>query len=160
MEALGIDPKLLIAQIVNFAIFYFIFKKFVAKPLLSYMVKQQDEEQKRQKLSVDLQSAHEAMESEKAKMMTELKAKQKELITEAKKAAEESKSEIVAQAQKQSADIIAAGKDMIESERATVQKELGAYVKQMAQAAVEKGLGDYLTPEAQKEITTRIISSK
>ncbi|MEI7653091.1 MAG: ATP synthase F0 subunit B [bacterium] len=160
MEALGIDPKLLIAQIINFAVFYVIFKKFVAKPLLSYMSKQQDDESKRQKLTVDLQSSHEAMESEKTKMMSELKAKQKELMSEAKNAAEESKSEIVAQAKMQSTEIVTAGKDMIDAERAAVQKELSVYIKQMAQAAVEKGLASYLTPEAQKEITKHIISSK
>ena len=32
MEALGIDPKLLVAQLVNFALFAYVFKRFMYKP--------------------------------------------------------------------------------------------------------------------------------
>ncbi len=160
MEALGIDPKLLIAQIVNFGIFYFIFRKFIAAPLLSYLKKQQDEEVHRQKLSTDLESAHTSMESEKVKMLKEMKEKQKELMTEAKKAADESKADLIAQAQKQSEDIVSAGREMLEIEKKEVQKQLNEQVKQMAKLTIEKGLNEYLTPDAQKEITKQILSNK
>ncbi len=160
MEALGIDPKLLIAQILNFGIFYFIFRKFIAGPLLAYLKKQQEEEAQRLKLSTDLQNSHTSMESEKVKMLKEMKEKQKELMTEAKKAADESKAELIAQAQKQSEDIVSAGREMLEIEKKEVQKQLNEQVKQMAKLTIEKGLNEYLTPDAQKEITKHILSSK
>ncbi|MEI6326510.1 MAG: ATP synthase F0 subunit B [Candidatus Roizmanbacteria bacterium] len=160
MEALGIDPKLLIAQILNFGIFYFIFRKFIAAPLLAYLKKQQDEEVQRQKLSTDLQTSHTAMESEKVKLLKEMKDKQKELMSEAKKAADESKADLIAQAHKQSDDIVAAGRDMIEVEKKEVQKQINEQVKGMARLVVEKGLSEYLSPTAQKEITKQILSSK
>lgn len=84
MEALGLDAKLLIAQIVNFVIFYFIFQKFVAKPLLEYIKKQKVEEKNQHELSAHLQNAKSIIESEKAEMVKKMNAKQKELINESK----------------------------------------------------------------------------
>ena len=37
MENLGIDIKLLIAQMINFGLFFFIIKKFVTKPFLNFV---------------------------------------------------------------------------------------------------------------------------
>lgn len=159
MEALGIDIRLLIAQIVNFLIFYLIFKKFIAKPLLTYLKKQQDEEVQRAKLTHDLETAHTAMEDEQKKFMKELKDKQKVLLAEAKQSAEVVKADIVTQAQKESSAIIEAGKESIAQEKTQLMKEVSASVKQMTQTAIEKGLADFLTPEMQKSVTQKIISS-
>ena len=48
MENLGIDVKLLIAQVVNFALFLFIFHRFISKPFLRFLdsEKKKDEETK------------------------------------------------------------------------------------------------------------------
>jgi F-type H+-transporting ATPase subunit b len=137
---------------VNFAIFFVVFKRFIAKPLLSYLQKQQNEEMQRSKLTEELQSAHAAMETEKVKALQELKQKQSELISEAKKAAEETKSQLLSEAQKQSQLIVESGKQMIAAEKLAAEKELLKNVKAMAQVAVEKGLSSYLNLEGQKAI--------
>lgn len=49
---------------------------------------------------------------------------------------------------------------MLEIEKKEVQKQLNEQVKQMAKLTIEKGLNEYLTPDAQKEITKHILSSK
>jgi len=43
MEGLGVDVKLLIAQVINFLLFFYIFKKYLAKPFQKYL----DEETKK-----------------------------------------------------------------------------------------------------------------
>jgi F0F1-type ATP synthase membrane subunit b/b' len=37
MDKFGLDIKLLIAQVTNFAIFFFVFKKFMAKPFAQFV---------------------------------------------------------------------------------------------------------------------------
>ena len=138
MEALGIDGKLLIAQIVNFVIFYLIFKKFIAKPLAGYLKKQQDEEAKRHSLSQELETAKTKLDEEKKIMLQEVKSEQKKILADAKQYGEKVKADMLVQSQKQVTDMVESGKVAIEQERKAVQKELAQYVKETAEIAVQK----------------------
>jgi len=129
MEALGLDIKLLIAQIVNFVIFYFIFKKFIANPLLTYIKKQKEDEKKRHSLTGELENAKKSLDEEKTSMVKTMNAKQKELINESKKYAEELKADLLTKAKKQADDLVASGKELLEEERRKAKEELELYVK-------------------------------
>lgn len=159
MDALGIDPKLLIAQMVNFLIFYIIFRKFIAKPLIAYIKKQQEEEQKRHSLSQELDRAKSELDSEKKQMLVEVKEQQKKILEDAKVYAENIKKEMIVQAQKQASEIVDAGKIMLDQEKHQAQSELKKYVRETAQIAIEKGLSSYLTGDVQKNITKHIIDT-
>ncbi len=160
MEALGLDIRLLIAQIVNFAIFYFIFQKFVAGPLLAYIKKQKDEEKKRHDLTVEIENAKKSIENEKDAMVKSMNAKQKELVSESKKYAEELKTELLVKAKKQADDLVISGKEMIDEERRKAKEELEAYVKVAAKNALFKSLSESLDDETRKKITKSIIEEK
>src|SRR3989344_4531891 len=54
MEGLGIDLKLLIAQIINFGLFFYVFKRFLAKPFVSFI---DEEKQKEAERETSLQKA-------------------------------------------------------------------------------------------------------
>ena len=45
MENLGIDIKLLIAQLINFGIFFFIIAKFVAKPFTKFLNEERNKDE-------------------------------------------------------------------------------------------------------------------
>ncbi len=159
MEALGIDGKLLIAQVVNFLIFYFIFKKFIAKPLAKYLKKQQEDETKRHALSQELETAKSRLEEEKKQMLQEVKSEQKQILADAKQYGEKIKADILAQSQKKATEIVDAGKLAIEQDRKAAQAELTKYVREAAQVAVQKGLADYLTDDTRKAITAQVIKN-
>lgn len=159
MEALGIDGKLLIAQIVNFAIFFLIFKKFVAKPLMAYIKKQQDEEHKRHSLSQELETAKTQLEEKQKEMISKAKGETKIMLDDAKEYAENIKRDMLDQAKKQASEIVDSGKVMLEQEKQTAQAELKKYISEKAKVAVEKGLSSYLTNDARKEVTKNIIAT-
>lgn len=159
MEALGLDIKLLIAQMVNFAIFYFIFQKFVAKPLLSYIKKQKDDEKKRHNLTSELETAKKQLDEEKSEMVKAMNTKQKELINESKKYADELKADLLAKAKKQADDLVASGKELLEEERRRAKEELEQYVKIAAKNALMKSLADKLDEDTRKKITKEIVNS-
>jgi F0F1-type ATP synthase membrane subunit b/b' len=159
MEALGIDGKLLIAQFVNFLIFYLIFKKFIAKPLATFLKKQQDEESKRHALSMELETAKSKLDEDRKHMLQEVKAEQKKILAEAKQYGEKVKADMLAQSQKQSTEIVEAGKVAIEQEKKAAQKELAQYVREAAEIAVQKGLASYLTDDTRKAITAQVIKN-
>ena len=157
MEAFGIDGKLLIAQIVNFLIFYVIFKKFIAKPLAKYLKKQQEDESKRLSLSQELETAKSKLDVDRKQMLQEVKSEQKQILADAKKYGEKIKADMLAQSQKQAAEIVEAGKLAIEQDRKLAQTELTKYVREVAQIAVQKGLSEYLTDDTRKAITAQVI---
>ena len=159
MEALGIDPKLLIAQIVNFAIFFIIFKKFIAKPLTTYLKKQQDEEAKRLALSQELGIAKTKLDNDRAQMLVQTRKEQKEILDQAKLFSENIKKDMLAQAQKTSNEIIESGKMAIQQEKVVAQKELVKYVSEVAEIAIKKGLATYLDDATRKSITEHVIKS-
>jgi len=159
MEALGLDIKLLIAQIVNFVIFYFIFQKFIANPLLAYIKKQKEEEKKRHNLTGELENAKKSLDEEKASMVKTMNAKQKELINESKKYAEELKADLLAKAKKQADELVASGKELLEEERRKAKEELELYVKVAAKNALMKSLTETLDEDTRKKITKEIVNN-
>ena len=94
-----IDIKLIIAQLVNFAIVLFVLYKFAYGPVLKMM------EERAKKIEKGLQDSEEAR-----KKLVEISEKEKEVLVEARKAAQEivSKAEEVANRNKE--EIIASAK--------------------------------------------------
>jgi len=64
MEALGIDIKLIIAQVVNFFLFLILFKKFMAKPFYNYLDKLQRNNEDKEKILIEVQKMEEKAKSE------------------------------------------------------------------------------------------------
>lgn len=157
MEALGIDPKLLIAQIVNFVIFYLIFRKFIAGPLLRYLKKQQEEEAKRVSLTRELELAKSSLDEERKKMRADVQQEQKNALREAKRYADTIKQDMLAQSKQQADKIIEDGKVALEREREDARREIAQYVRDTAELAVRKGLASYLNDDARKAITDHVI---
>jgi len=65
MESLGVDVKLLIAQIVNFLLFFLIFKKFIAKPFSQFLVTEKQKEQERERILLELKQKEDNFLKEK-----------------------------------------------------------------------------------------------
>ncbi len=157
MEALGLDIKLLIAQIVNFAIFYFIFQKFVAKPLLGNIKKQKEDEKKRGDLTISLETAKKHIEHDRKNMIAEMTQKQSELIEQSRQYAENLKSDLLAKAQKQADELVANGKSVIDLERRKALEEVKSYVKDYAQKILLKSLSNNLDVTTKSKITQSIL---
>jgi F-type H+-transporting ATPase subunit b len=159
MESLGIDFRLFIAQIVNFGIFYVIFSKFIAKPLLKHINKLKHDEQVRlditNKLREDSQKSDEAREV----ILKSAKDKQKEIIDQARKYTDEMKAEVLAKAKKQAEDLVQQGNKQVAEERQKAMSELQDYVKEVAKDAVLKTLSEELDEETKNKITKKIISN-
>ena len=64
MDKLGIDVKLLIAQLVNFGLFFFIFQKFIAKPFLGLIKSEEKKEKAKHAFEVEMSEQKEQAEQE------------------------------------------------------------------------------------------------
>lgn len=159
MEALGIDGKLLLAQAINFIIFYFIFNKYISKPFSKFLKKEQSIEQEKHELLMKLRSGEEQRLEEETKMKKEMKRLAEEEIKKARTDAEHIHAEIVAKAQKEAAEIIKKGHEQIASERQQLHSEVKKNIGEMSMILISKGLNEYLSPELKKDLTRHILNN-
>ena len=157
MENLGIDIKLLIAQLVNFGIFFFIFQKFISKPFFAYLKKQKEEEEIRAEFAEEIEKRKEKLEAEDRKLEQARKKALEKALVEAKEDAQEVKQEIIETAKKEAASIVEKGHAQIAEERTQLYKDLRQQIASVSMIVVEKALREYLTDDAQKKITQNIV---
>lgn len=156
MENLGIDLKLIIAQIVSFAIFYFIFSKFISAPLLKFLKKQKEDEELRVKLAEDLEERKATLDAKDRKMNQERRKALDAALIQGKKDAEKVKVELIEDAKKQAEIIVMRAKEQMEEEKKKLYKEIRKKIAQVSIMLVDSALKDYLTVDAQKMITQNI----
>ena len=138
LETLGINPITLIVQIINFAVVYFAFSKFLYPQLKSAL----DE----RKAAVGKTIADQAaIETRLAEFDKQQKAAQKKaaedvqkLMTEAKDAAEVTKQGLVAKAKEEAAVEIMAAQKRIEQDKAGAEAEVAKHANSIAQSIVKQ----------------------
>jgi F-type H+-transporting ATPase subunit b len=156
MEALGLDIKLLIAQIVNFVLFLLIFNKFIAKPFMKYLHDEKRKELEKEKLMAELQVQEEAMIKEKDAVLTKANREAAATLASAKQMAEKQKEEIILQAQKESADIKSKTQAQLKAEKDTLYSGVKDYIIKGSSDMTKKVLQEFLNPEDQKKILERV----
>jgi len=157
MENLGVDTKLIIAQLVNFAIFFFVFQKFIAKPFMAYLKKQKQDEETREEFAAEIEKRKEKLDAEDVKLQKERKKALELALVQSKKDAEVVKQEIIANAKKEAEAIVTKAHEQMEAEREQLNKEVRQQVASVSMLVVEKALREYLTTDAQKQITQNIV---
>lgn len=159
MENLGIDIKLLVAQLVNFVLFFIIFKKFIASPFIAFLNKQRREEEER---AAALEKARTIESSLTEKELT-LKKKMAAEVDEAMKSAKQDavivKEDIIENANKEAGEIIEKAKKQAGEEKVTMQKEVKNSVADLSVLMVQNVLKEYMSEKEQKQVTARVLKN-
>lgn len=159
MEGLGINTKLLIAQIVNFAIFYFIFKKFAAKPFMDFIKKSKEKEQEKEKILEDLKNKQEDIESREKQHQFKMKKEMQDAVKQAQQEGNKVRDELLSKTKSEIADLKAKAQTQIEDERNEMYREIKGKIVNLSTSIVNSALKDYLTEDAKKELTNHILKS-
>lgn len=153
----GVQPILLLAQIVNFAILLLILKKFLYKPLLKML------EERKKTIADSLQNAEE-IEKRLAQVTTEREEQLKKASKEAEaiiKDATASANQIITEAHdKASSDIeemVAKAHQSIELDKEKMRQEIRAELAGLVVSGLEKVTGKVLSEKDQKEMVHRSI---
>lgn len=157
MENLGIDPKLILSQGLNFAVFFFIFVKYIAKPFREYIAKQKELEREREELAATTKKQQEDLVMEQEKIKEEMKAELEKALRKAKEEGAIAREEAITRAKKEAEDIITKGHEQIEHERQELMREMKNRVADISALMVSKGLREYLDENKRKEITQFIL---
>lgn len=137
-KALGLDGKLLIAQIINFVILVLILRRFVYRPIVGLL------ESRRTRIAESLSQAEaidermKAWEAEYAKRLNEAKSQAAQIIEEAKQAGEESRQKTLAAAQAESKRLLERVQTQLAAEKERLLAEVKQEVGQLVVAATAK----------------------
>ncbi len=158
-NVLGLDLKILIAQFVNFAIFFFVLYKFAYKPILKFL---DDRKDKIKKGIVDAESAQKKLleieQSEKS-ILENAKAEarniSKEMIEKAESFGEEKKKQIIEKTKEEVKKLIDQEKVAIELHKVQTIKEIKNQVSDLVIESLEK----ILDKKVDKEELTKTIKN-
>mgnify|MGYP001595236553 CR=1 FL=1 len=114
MEQLGIESKLLIAQVVNFLIIAFVLQKLLYKPILGILEKRKKQIEEGLALTEKMRSEEEKLKQKQDKLLSATRVQAQGIIEDAKKQAKEQEKEIIADAHNQAQGLIERAKLEIE----------------------------------------------
>jgi F-type H+-transporting ATPase subunit b len=163
MEALknfGVDWPFFIAQLVNFAILFFLLKRFLYKPILDML------EKRRVEIEEGLANAKKMAEDSKkfdeahAILMQKAKKESQSIVENAVLAGEKIRDGIMKDASEKSKEMMGATALRLEEEKKKMLGEVKGEVLTLASSIVEKILHEKMDSEHDKKFIQGIMSEK
>ncbi len=142
LETLGINPILITAQIVSFAIVYFIFNRFLYPRLKSAMEERREAISKTFADKAEIEARLQAFDQEQKAAQKKAAEDVQKLMAEAKDSAAATKKELVAKAQEAANAEVALAQKRIEQEQVNAEAEVAKYAKTIAQSIVDQLLSE------------------
>ncbi len=154
----GIEPVLLLAQIVNFLIILFVLKKFFYKPI----VKMLDDRKKRIEESLKnadtIEEKLKATEEKTAKILDDARSQTQVIITGAKEEAQRIYDQASQDAKSAGEELLEQAKDQLEKQKQDMKQEIEKETMVLVTDVVEKVLAKNLSQKEKQQMTTQSIS--
>ena len=154
----GINPVLLIAQIVNFLIIFWLLKRFAYKPIFKVL------EKRRKLIAEGVENAQrseetlqKALEEEKA-TLRKAQAQATEILADAQKQSLQTIAKAELDAKARVGKILEDGKKELNEQMLDAQKQLSRHTAELAVQLLEKSLMSLVDTKTQKEIVSKVAS--
>ncbi len=159
LQNFGFQPTLFIAQIVNFLILAFVFKRYLYKPILKTL---KDRQKTIKKGLEDAEAAAKDREDallKKEEVLTEAAKEANKIIEDTKKTAENLKEEILTSAKQEAEKIISSAKTQADLQMTDMEKRAKKASLDNSMVILEKALSSMLTRDEKEKILARSIKS-
>lgn len=157
MDKLGIEPSLLIAQVVNFLIIMAVLNILLYKPILSMLEKRKKKIEEGLKLTEDMKEEQAKLETKKAKILMEAKKEAQGIIEEARVRGKEEGKHILEESRQEAEAVIEKAKLTAVKERESMKEAVHKEAIQVAVAMAKRLLAQSLSREAQQKILEKHI---
>jgi F-type H+-transporting ATPase subunit b len=152
-----IDIKLLLAQIINFAIVFAVLYFFVLKPLTKVMKDRTDKIEKSLNDAKEIEMKLAQTEDDYMKEIAKAKKEAGAILEQAKKTAEENKNITIARAKEEVGQIINQEKQKMQTEKAETLREIKKDVANLVEAALVKLIEEKLNDKKDMEIIRKTL---
>jgi F-type H+-transporting ATPase subunit b len=158
MEALGVDLKLLIAQVINFLIVMFLLWKFAYNPILNMLTERKEKIAKGLADSEEAAKSLQKAETEAEKVLEKAYADANEILKNAKAAASAETAALVKKASEQADRIMNTAKEEAATTKEKVMKEAKKEISDVVVIALDKIVGNELSAEQKSRLTSKAIA--
>ena len=155
LDNFGFDPKLFIAQIINFVIIFFILKKIMYKPVMDMLKKRDTQIKKGLTDSQAAQNLLEKTQKEEVIILQKAQEKAENIVNEARTQALEIKLETEESTKKEAEKIIAQARETLKQEESDAENKLTEKIGQIALSLLEKSLDGVFSKEEQQKIVKK-----
>jgi len=152
-----IDWKLFIAQLINFAIIFFVLFKFAFKPIAKIMQERTATIEKSLDDARETENRLAEASSEQARILNEAKKDALAIVEKASQSAEQNKQKLIEKTKLEVAAIIAAEKAKIAQEKEESLKEMKQEMTGLVMLAVEKVIKEKMTDNKDQELIANLI---
>lgn len=156
IDKLGIDLKLLIAQVVNFLILLFILTKLLYKPILGLLDKRKKMIEKTVEDSQKVEERLLKLEEEKAKVLSEASEKAMKEMERVKKEAEEERQKILTNAKKEISSLAERYRAQLQAEKSKMFEEIKGEIAELIVKGSEKIIKREFGKDDQKRLEEAI----
>lgn len=160
LKAFGIDYKILIAQLLNFAVLFFVLYKFGYKPIFQFL----DDRKKKIEDGVKMAEAAKAKLSEaledKKVIIVEAKKEAASILVKADELAQKKNAEVIEKIKKEVALISAREKDGILAEKERMLRDVKDEIADLIALALEKITKEKIGTEKDKELIKKVLSER
>lgn len=152
IEKLGVDLKLLIANIINFALLLWILGRFVYKPVLALLEKRRKMVEKSVQDSKQAEELLADIEKTRLEAISKIKIQSVQMLEEASKQAEVVKKQITDTAHKEAGLMVETAKHQISMEKSRMMKEMEQEVARLIVSATSRILEREFSDGDQKRL--------
>ncbi len=152
LGTLGVNWKIFLAQLFNFAIIVFILSKYVFKPIGKKLLERSEKIDIALKDAADIEKQKLEFEAWKIQAIIQAKQEASEIILQAQGQAETEKREILNKIKAEQEQIITQAKFQIGAEQKKAEQEVTNYVADMVVSATEKILKEKLDPKKDRDL--------
>lgn len=132
MEQLGINPSLLLAQIISFGVLVWVLNRFLYRKIKNSLEERQKAVAETFSRQKEVEEKLNEIENEQAEARKKAHKERDQLVAEAKEAGQESRRVLLAEAEAQAKKILDEAKARIDQETVASKEELKLVAKQLA----------------------------
>lgn len=158
INALGLNVKILLAQLINFGVLVFVIYKFAYGPIMKVL------DERQAKIEKGIDDANEAgkklveIEEKEKNVLAEARKEAQEIIRKAQDVAEGSKTQIIEETKQEAAKIMTNTQRKIEQEREKIMGEVRGEISGLILAVTEKLIDEKMDGEKDKKLVENMIS--
>jgi len=155
----GVEWQLLLAQVINFLVIFYLLKRFLYKPLFNLLKKRADAIKEGVKQAEEGKKAlDEALVKEK-KLIKEAQDTARKIIADAREHGTQLAKEIEDRAKKQTDRMIEEAKVQIAREAKLAEQQLNKHVAEISIEMLKKSLGSVFGEKEQSEIVSKAVKT-
>lgn len=143
-EKFGLHPNLLIAQIVNFGVLFFVLYRFAYKPILTILDKRREKIESSLREAKEIETRTQQLEHEVSAKLSDAKKHAEKLIAEAREIGDKARNEILVRTNQEVTAMIAKTKDDLAQEKEAMMGDIQSYIVKTSLVVVEKIFRDKL----------------